>query len=69
MSSDSEFRFPRWDAGSAGNMQSQLVALYEEKRRLFEELGIADADEIISMIRSLEAQLVDLYAKLDEREE
>ena len=49
-------------------MEAQLVSLYEEKRRLFKALGTADPDAIIAMVRSLEAQLLDLYADRDEVE-
>ncbi len=49
-------------------MEAQLVELYEEKRRLFKALGTADSDAIIAMVRSLEAQLLDLYADRDEVE-
>lgn len=41
--------------------QQQLASLYEERARLLEAIGTADADEIIAMIRSLESQLQALY--------
>ena len=44
-----------------GSMEAQLVSLYAERERLTNELGIADADDIIAMVRSLESQLVALY--------
>ena len=43
-------------------MEAQLLALYEERKRLARELGTADADRLIAMVRSLEAQLVALYS-------
>ncbi|MGP1271724.1 MAG: hypothetical protein ACTS22_00155 [Phycisphaerales bacterium] len=39
----------------------QVEALVAERNRLFGELGVADADGLIAMIRSLESQLVALY--------
>lgn len=47
----------------AGDMQAQLVALYREQERLHEAVGTADSSELIAMIKSLEAQLRDLYAE------
>lgn len=68
MSSDSNYTLPKIDGNPAGDMESQLIELYEEKRRLFKALGTADADAIIAMVRSLEAQLLDLYAGADDVE-
>jgi photoactive yellow protein len=42
-------------------MEAQLISLYAEREKLHRELGIADADDLIAMIRNLEAQLRDLY--------
>lgn len=39
----------------------QLLSLYGDRELLHRELGTADADEIVAMVRSLEAQLVELY--------
>ncbi|MBT8492763.1 MAG: hypothetical protein KJO07_06855 [Deltaproteobacteria bacterium] len=44
-----------------GDMESQLRSLYEERERLHQALGTADADKIIELVRSLEEQLLDLY--------
>lgn len=48
---------------SSGDMEMQLQSLYQERERLFEALGTADAGVIIDMIKSLEAQLCELYAE------
>ncbi len=45
------------------NVAMQLHTLYADRQRLFRALGTADAGQIISMVRSLEAQLADLYAE------
>lgn len=70
MASDQNYQLPKveLDVNSAGDMEAQLVELYEEKRRLFKALGTADPEAIIAMVRSLEAQLLDLYADRDEGE-
>ena len=44
------------------NMRRQLDALVAERNRLFEEIGVSDAESLIAMVRSLEAQLSDLYS-------
>ena len=44
------------------SVTEQLHALYADRQRLFRALGTADAGQIIAMVRSLEAQLADLYA-------
>ena len=41
----------------------QLESLYEERAYLAAEIGVSDAREIVAMVRSLEAQLNDLYAQ------
>ena len=43
----------------------QLESLYEERAYLAQEIGISDARDIVAMVRSLEAQLNDLYAQVD----
>jgi hypothetical protein len=45
------------------DMATQLESLYAERERLFRELGTADADEVISLVRGLELQLADVYAE------
>ena len=42
----------------------QLESLYEERAFLDQEIGISDARDIVAMVRSLEAQLNDLYAQV-----
>jgi hypothetical protein len=42
----------------------QLESLYEERAFLAAEIGISDSRDIVAMVRSLEAQLNDLYAQL-----
>jgi hypothetical protein len=44
-----------------GSVEAQLVSLYGEREHLERELGVSEAAEIVSMVRSLEAQLRDLY--------
>lgn len=43
-------------------------SLSNEREYLERELGTADARELVLMIRSLEAQLVDLYQAKEEEE-
>ncbi|GAB5540261.1 MAG: hypothetical protein RLO52_12750 [Sandaracinaceae bacterium] len=50
---------------AGGDLEAQLVSLYQDRAKLFRELGTADPDDIIAMVRRLEAQLVSLY---EERE-
>ena len=47
------------------NLTLQLESLYEERAFLAQEIGISDARDIVAMVRSLEAQLNDLYAQVD----
>lgn len=49
-------------------MEAQLRSLYADRERLHRALGTADPDAIIAMVRSLEAQLLDLYTDRDERQ-
>jgi len=51
--------------GLEGSLEAQLASLYADKQTLQDALGISAADEIIAMVRSLEEQLVDLYAGRD----
>ena len=44
----------------------QLESLYEERAYLAQEIGVSDARDIVAMVRSLEAQLNDLYAQVDQ---
>ena len=46
-----------------GGLVAQLHALYAERERLHATIGTADADDIIALIASLEAQLIDLYGE------
>ena len=41
------------------------MSLYADRAKLHRELGTADPDDLIAMVRRLEAQLVSLY---EERE-
>jgi hypothetical protein len=43
------------------SMHEQLEALYAEREWLSQELGCCDAESVVSMVRSLEAQLADMY--------
>ena len=49
-----------------GGLVAQIESLYDERRRLYQALGTSDVDEIIAMVRSLEQQLVALYAQINE---
>ena len=49
------------------NLTLQLESLYEERAFLAQEIGISDARDIVAMVRSLEAQLNDLYAQVDSK--
>lgn len=51
---------------SAESMDEQLNSLYAERDFMAQEIGISDGHGIVEMVRSLEAQLVDLY---EERED
>jgi hypothetical protein len=46
---------------SLESLEQQLHAIYAERQLLSEELGVMDAEEVILMVRNLEAQLADLY--------
>jgi hypothetical protein len=46
-----------------GGFDEQLSALYAEKELLEKEVGVSNAEDLISMIRSLEEQLSSLYAE------
>ena len=50
------------------SLLAQLKALYSEREKLHSELGVSDAESIITMIRSLTAQLEAFYQKNDEGE-
>lgn len=49
------------NASRDGGLEPQLVALYAEREALHAALGVSDADDVIALVRSLEAQLADLY--------
>lgn len=49
-----------------GGILQQLQDLYREREFLDQELGVSDAESIIGLVRSMEAQLCDLYATLAE---
>jgi hypothetical protein len=48
------------------SLESQLVALYEEKRNLHLAIGVSDDKSIIRMVKSLEDQVNLHYRSLDE---
>ena len=54
------------DAPGSGSLEEQLHAFYEERKYLEGELGISDARELVTMVQSLEAQLIDLYQQQEE---
>lgn len=45
------------------SLELQLTSLYHEREYLERHLGVSDAQELVSMVRSLESQLRDLYAE------
>lgn len=45
-----------------GDMEAPLESLYAERELLQKELGVSSAEQILWMVRSLEAQLVALYS-------
>ena len=47
-------------------LKSQLAVLQADRDLLKQELGVSDAAEIVAMVRSLEAQLNDLYRDKEE---
>lgn len=48
------------------SLVDQLESLYEEKEKLNRELGVADPDEIIDMVRSLQEQVESFYETHDQ---
>ena len=48
------------------SLLAQLRALYIEREELHTELGVSDAESIITMVRSLTAQLEAIYQEHDE---
>ena len=56
---------PEPRSAAPSSLEEQLRTLNAERATLERELGVADAAQIIAMVRSLEAQLVSLY---EERE-
>lgn len=44
-----------------GTIEDQLDVLYAEREWLSGELGVADAEDVVKMVRNLEMQLCDLY--------
>lgn len=55
------------DTPICGTMEEQLRDLYAQRQELERALGTADSRAIIQMVRSLEAQLRDLYTLLQGR--
>ncbi len=47
------------------SLEDQLNHLYREKENLHRVLGVSDDASIIRMVKSLEAQLIDLYGRRD----
>lgn len=48
------------DDPTIASLEAQLVDLYKGNEHLLKELGTADADQILAMVKSLEAQLGEL---------
>ena len=49
------------DSFTVDSLEQQLRTMYAEKERFEDEFGVSDVEGVISMIRNLEAQLIDLY--------
>ena len=49
-------------ADARDSLTQQLEDLYAERDFLHQEIGISDAEGIVSMVRNLEAQLRDFYS-------
>jgi len=47
------------------SLSEQLDELYAEKESLYLATGCSSTEEVIVMIKSMEAQLVELYSELD----
>ena len=45
------------------SLVEQLESLYKERSVLQSELNTSDAEEIVRMVRSMEAQLTELYTQ------
>jgi hypothetical protein len=45
------------------SLQQQLEALYAEREWLNNQLGTVDAESVVTMLQSLEAQLADMYKR------
>ena len=45
------------------SLQQQLEALYAEREWLNNQLGTFDAESVVTMMQSLEAQLADMYKR------
>ncbi|MGC6487689.1 MAG: hypothetical protein ACON4Z_08600 [Planctomycetota bacterium] len=56
-------------ASADPSLELQLVDLYGQREQMQRELGAADADDVVSMVQSLEGQLRDVYREreLEER--
>lgn len=48
-------------ADTTDSLVDQLESLYAEKEKLREELGVASAEDVINMVRSLQDQVEALY--------
>jgi hypothetical protein len=46
---------------ATGSLEEQLELLYAEREWINQELGCPDAESVVDMVRSLEAQLQDFY--------
>lgn len=54
-------------AAGTVDLEAQLDALYDDRLRLHQALGVSSADEIIALVRSMQEQLDDLYAEREGR--
>ncbi|MEM1164829.1 MAG: hypothetical protein AAGI30_00900 [Planctomycetota bacterium] len=50
-------------SNETGGTLHQLESIYAEREQLASQIGVCDADGILNMVRSLEAQLCDLYQR------
>lgn len=57
------------EAQPANGIKEQLELLYADRERIYNALGISEPDDIIKMVRNLEAQLHDFYSRFGGQEE
>jgi len=53
-------------ASADNSLELQLVDLYEQREHLEQEIGSANATEVVSMVHNLETQLRDVYREREQ---